>query len=92
MGFNLTIKNKVLEKQNLRCACCGRLITLTAKRLRDWHKENGLPYPIPKCYPSQAKFHHKLWRSRGGSDTVSNCVALCGDCHAHKAHKPWNKA
>jgi len=81
-------KSIILERQNMKCVC-GRIITLGAKRLRDWKKEIGY-YP-DKSVPSQAKFHHKVWRSRGGSDNPNNIVALCGRCHTRKAHRPWHE-
>lgn len=38
--------------------------------------------------PLQA--HHKIFRSHGRSDALSNLVALCADCHerTHKERKP----
>jgi cytochrome c553 len=90
MAFSLSQKRLILERQNMKCACCSRTITLTAKRLRDWKKELGY-YP-DKSVPSQAKFHHKVWRSKGGSDSTANGIALCGFCHTRKAHKPWTSS
>jgi hypothetical protein len=87
MPFTLAQKRKILEKQNMTCGLCQRKITLTAYRLRDWKKILGY-YP-DKSVPSQAKFHHKKWRSCGGSDETINGIALCGFCHTHKAHKPF---
>jgi 5-methylcytosine-specific restriction endonuclease McrA len=63
------------------------VITLQAKRLRDWKKELGY-YP-DKSVPSQAKIHHKKKRSEGGSDSLGNLVGLCGYCHTRVAHRPW---
>jgi len=80
-------KQMILERQEMRCAVCRRIITLTANRLRDWKKLLGF-YP-DKSVPSQAKFHHLIWRSKGGSNKPSNFVALCGFCHTRKVHKPF---
>jgi len=76
------IKRRLLEKQNMLCPC-GRKITLTAMRLRDWKKQLGR-YP-DKTVPSQAKFHHKIPLYAGGSNHWQNFVGLCGQCH-RKAH------
>ena len=72
-------KTLVLERQNMKCLKCGRVITAQAKRLRDWKKELG-HYP-DKSVPSQAKFHHLKQVIDGGSNTLQNIVALCGRCH-----------
>ena len=85
------IKQAILERQNMRCAYCQRIITLTAYRLRDWKKILG-KYP-DRSVPSQAKFHHKNLRSKGGTSNPSNIVALCGRCHAkpHSYYKQYKK-
>ena len=89
MGFTLKQKHEILEQQGMSCSRCERKITLTAYRLRDWKKILGY-YP-DKSLASQAKFHHKVWRKVGGSDSIHNCEALCGFCHTRKAHKPFQK-
>lgn len=37
--------------------------------------------------------HHIEWLSKGGSDTVDNCVALCPNCHKalHIVNSPKDK-
>ena len=36
------------------------------------------------------KFHHVIYRSQGGSDTLDNAVLLCMACHS-KAHSAGGK-
>ena len=31
--------------------------------------------------PLMGHTHHIVYRSKGGKDTLSNCILLCGDCH-----------
>jgi len=88
MGLSRKQKIKILERQNMKCKVCGRIITLDAMRLRDWNQVLG-HYP-DKSVPSQAKFHHLKWRFNGGSDNPHNIIALCGRCHA-KAHNYYKK-
>lgn len=78
-GFIINQKREILERQHLKCRC-GRTVTLTAKTLREWKKELG-HYPDISV-PSQAKFHHKIFRCGGGSNETSNGEAVCGRCHA----------
>ncbi|MCJ7459190.1 MAG: HNH endonuclease [candidate division Zixibacteria bacterium] len=82
-------KLAILEKQNLKCKKCGRKITLSAYRLRDWKILLG-HYP-DKTIPSRARFHHLKPFAQGGSDQETNFVALCGLCHssAHGYYKSF---
>jgi len=82
------LKEIILEKQNYKCLGDGRVIVLDAPKLREWHKQ-GIPYPIPKEYPSFAYFHHLKPKSEGGSDSASNIIATCGRCHARR-HNYYN--
>ena len=86
--LTLNEKRQVLERQHLKCGYCKRIVTLTANRLRDWKKELGY-YP-DKSVPSRARFHHLLKVSDGGSNNLSNIVALCGRCHG-KAHDYYRR-
>lgn len=42
-----------------------------------FHMEDGTPY---------LEVHHVRWLSKGGSDTVSNAMALCPNCHRRFHH------
>jgi hypothetical protein len=91
MAFTLKQKRLILKRQNGRCAIDGRLIALDAPTLREWKKTLG-HFPDKNFpYAVQAKFHHKKWRAKGGTDATSNGIALCGYCHTHKAHTPFSK-
>ena len=81
--------NEITEKEAQKSidAEVKEALTLDAYRLRDWKKILG-HYP-DRSVPSQAKFHHKVWKAKGGSDNPKNIIAICGRCHA-KAHNNYN--
>ena len=63
-----------MYKQKYRCAECRRKL---------WH-------PILKCGLNvkgsmKPHFDHKKPKSRGGSNTLANCQALCPPCHDKKS-------
>lgn len=46
-----------------------------------------------RCTGRAKDFHHVIYRSNGGSDTVKNLKHVCGSCHSaiHNADKPLGK-
>jgi 5-methylcytosine-specific restriction endonuclease McrA len=43
------------------------------------------------CGGTAVDIHHIVYKSHGGSDDVSNLIALCRNCHnkAHKLETPY---
>lgn len=52
------------------------------KRANGYCQSCGSPAPFvdPNCEP-YLECHHIEWLSRGGTDSIDNCVALCPNCH-----------
>jgi 5-methylcytosine-specific restriction protein A len=47
----------------------------------------GLPAPFVQVDGTPfLEVHHVKWLAQGGSDTVSNAVALCPNCHRQLHH------
>jgi len=82
--IRLSWKREILTKQLMKCASCGRTITLDAYTLRSWKKILG-HYP-DKSVPSKAYFHHVKPHAAGGETNPSNLVAICGLCHRKRHH------
>ena len=55
-------------------------------RLKDevWARDRGV---CQLCYRDTVvpEFHHVIYKSQGGSDTIDNILLLCFDCH-HTIH------
>lgn len=65
---------------------------MSRRSLKGWRKLRGRVYKrsrgaCERCFvgiPEDGfECHHRKLRSRGGEDTVINCVALCDRCHGH---------
>ena len=72
--FSAADKRERMSKQKYRCAECRKKL---------WH-------PILKCGLNvkgsmKPHFDHKKPKSRGGSNTLANCQALCPPCHDKKS-------
>ena len=72
--FSAADKRERMSRQKHRCAECRRKL---------WH-------PILKCGLNvkgsmKPHFDHKKPKSRGGSNTLANCQALCPPCHDKKS-------
>jgi 5-methylcytosine-specific restriction endonuclease McrA len=68
MAFSELVKEQALADAGNRCEC-----------MRGSHAHPG------RCATTLTKstteFHHKTSVLRGGTDSLSNCEALCIDCH-----------
>jgi len=74
MAFSETVKDQAFARSGGRCECT--------------RAHNGMiaPHHGLRCTKTFTRYgrweaHHIVAESRGGSDTLSNCEALCPDCH-----------
>ena len=65
-------------------------IKLTPKKYKElcsqvWGRDRGV---CQLCYRDTIvpEFHHAIYRSRGGGDTLDNMLLLCFDCHIRGIH------
>jgi 5-methylcytosine-specific restriction endonuclease McrA len=68
MAFSEAAKEQALADAGNRCECARRSHAHVGRCTTTLTK-------------STAEFHHKMAVVRGGSDSLSNCEALCNDCH-----------
>ena len=45
---------------------------------------------VCKCKNKILQTHHLIYKSKGGTDKVSNLISVCTDCHTSKNHKEGN--
>jgi 5-methylcytosine-specific restriction endonuclease McrA len=69
MAFSQTVKDQALARAGNRCECT----------------RNCSHHPNRRCNAVLTtggwEAHHKMADATGGSDTLSNCEALCIQCH-----------
>lgn len=74
MAFSETVKDQAFARSGGRCECQRQHQGLTAP-----HHGGRCPETFTRY--GQWEAHHKVAVSAGGSDTLSNCEALCVTCH-----------
>lgn len=65
MAFSEATKEAALARANHRCEC---------------ERVNHTGH-VGRCTKSATECHHKTAVGSGGDDTLSNCEAICKDCH-----------
>jgi 5-methylcytosine-specific restriction endonuclease McrA len=76
--FTRLTQQRALERQRFRCASCGEQISALGEAGRADHQ-----------FGEGAQAHHVQHVSRGGSDSLANCVIVCQSCH-YSAHEGGN--
>jgi 5-methylcytosine-specific restriction endonuclease McrA len=69
MAFSDTVKEQALQRSGWRCECT---------RLHLSHLGGRCNVVL---WLSNVQFHHKTAQAVGGHDGLSNCEALCIQCH-----------
>jgi 5-methylcytosine-specific restriction protein A len=69
MAFSEDTKRQALRRAGGRCECT-----------RTSHRHSGGRCNAP-LQPGQWHAHHRTAEAAGGSDSLSNCEALCIPCH-----------
>ncbi len=69
MAFSDSTKDDAFKRSNGRCECTRSSHTNHTARCSTTITRHG------------AEYHHVVSQNSGGSDSLSNCQALCSICH-----------
>jgi len=69
MAFSQSVKDQVLARAGYRCECARQCSHHDGGRCNTWLEAGNW------------EAHHIVSEDAGGSDTLSNCEALCIPCH-----------
>lgn len=84
MGISRSLRDRVIERDGLTCAYCG----IRVVPIEEYPFDNHYQWPRPNAEVGFGllTIDHKLPKSKGGSDALSNLAIACKECNGGKSN------